>query len=36
MLDSAINAVIGVTVFVIASAGVGTVFYYLGKYQGRW
>ena len=35
-LDNAINTIVGITVFVVASAGVGTAFYYFGKYQGRW
>tara|TARA_R110000803_G_scaffold46852_2_gene98184 strand:+ start:593 stop:1066 length:474 start_codon:yes stop_codon:yes gene_type:complete len=36
MLDSAINIVVGTTVFLIAAAGVGTAMYYLGRYQGKW
>ena len=35
-LDNAINTIVGITVFVVASAGVGTAFYYFGKYQGKW
>lgn len=35
-LDNAINTIIGVTVFLIAAAGVGTALYYFGRYQGKW
>tara|TARA_R110000765_G_scaffold249130_1_gene350909 strand:- start:650 stop:1123 length:474 start_codon:yes stop_codon:yes gene_type:complete len=35
-IDNAINTIIGVTVFLIAAAGVGTALYYLGRYQGKW
>ena len=35
-LDNAINTIVGVTVFLVAAAGVGTALYYLGRYQGKW
>tara|TARA_R110001606_G_scaffold26056_2_gene84237 strand:+ start:1106 stop:1579 length:474 start_codon:yes stop_codon:yes gene_type:complete len=35
-IDNAINTIIGVTVFLIAAAGVGTALYYFGRYQGKW
>jgi hypothetical protein len=35
-LDTAINTIVGVTVFLVAAAGVGTALYYLGRYQGKW
>jgi len=35
-LDNTINTIVGVTVFLVAAAGVGTALYYLGRYQGKW
>ena len=35
-LDNLINTIVGVTVFLVAAAGVGTALYYLGRYQGKW
>jgi len=36
MLDNAINFAAGAVVFLLAAGGVGTVFYYIGKLQGKW
>ncbi len=35
-IDNAINFIVGAVIFLIASAGVVTGFYYLGRYQGKW
>ncbi len=35
-IDNAINFIVGTVIFLIASAGVVTGFYYLGRYQGKW
>jgi hypothetical protein len=35
-IDNAINFIVGTVIFVIASVGVVTGFYYLGRYQGKW
>ena len=35
-LDNLINTIVGVTVFLVAAAGVGTALYYFGRYQGKW
>tara|TARA_B100000780_G_scaffold176152_1_gene123473 strand:- start:1118 stop:1591 length:474 start_codon:yes stop_codon:yes gene_type:complete len=36
MFENAINFVAGMAVFLLASAGVGTAFYYFGRFQGKW
>ncbi len=36
MIDNTINFLVGAVVFVVASVGVGTALYYLGRYQGKW
>jgi molecular chaperone GrpE (heat shock protein) len=35
-IDNAINFIVGTVIFLIASVGVVTGFYYLGRYQGKW
>jgi hypothetical protein len=35
-IDNTINFLLGTVIFLIASAGVVTGFYYLGRYQGKW
>tara|TARA_R110000796_G_scaffold220900_2_gene336992 strand:+ start:576 stop:1049 length:474 start_codon:yes stop_codon:yes gene_type:complete len=35
-IDTAINGVIGIVIFLIAALGVGTALYYFGKHQDKW